>query len=171
MNLKKIIMPFLICIAVFYNCKDEAEKNKNLTKSEMNTDNILLKEWTGEYQGVPAFDKMNVENIKEAVEVGMDENLEEILVIANNTETPNFENTIEAMERSGKTLNRVFSYYGILSSNKSSPEFRKIQSELAPKLSEFNSKITQNEKLFIRIKAVYDASKKTALRTAATASS
>jgi peptidyl-dipeptidase Dcp len=62
------------------------------------------------------------------------------------------------MESAGKTLDRVFTYYGILSSNMSSPEFREIQAELAPKLSEFRSKISQNEKLFQRIKAVYEAS-------------
>ena len=58
------------------------------------------------------------------------------------------------MERSGKELDRVFTYYGILSSNMSSPEFRKVRGELAPKLSEYRSKISQNEKLFKRIKAV-----------------
>ena len=74
-----------------------------------------------------------------------------------------FKNTIEEMERSGKELDRGFSYYGILSSNRSTPEFRAIQTELAPLLSEFRSKITQNEKLFKRIKAVYDASLKNPL--------
>ena len=60
------------------------------------------------------------------------------------------------MERSGAYLDRVFSYYGILSSNISSPEFREVQAVLAPKLSEFSSKISQNEALFKRIKTVYD---------------
>ena len=62
-----------------------------------------------------------------------------------------------------KTLDRVYTYYGILSSNISSPEFRDIQTELAPKFSDFRSKISQNEKLFQRIKAVYEASQKTPL--------
>lgn len=105
---------------------------------------------------VPAFDKMEVADIQSAVEFGMEENLKEIEAIANNKEAPTFENTIEAMERSGAYLDRVFSYYGILSSNMSSPEFREVQSVLAPKLSEFSSKINQNEALFKRIKTVYD---------------
>jgi len=116
----------------------------------------LLQEWTGPYGGVPAFDKMEVADIQSAVEYGMEENLKEIEAIANNEAAPTFENTIEAMERSGAYLDRVFSYYGIFSSNMSSPEFREVQAVLAPKLSEFSSKINQNEALFKRIKTVYD---------------
>ena len=76
--------------------------------------------------------------------------------IANNGSR--FKNTIEEMERSGKLLDDVYSYYGILSSNMSSPEFRIIQGDLAPKLSEYSSKISQNEKLFKRISSIYDNS-------------
>ena len=130
-----------------------------------NSDNVLLQEWTGPYGGVPAFDKMNVKDVQAAVEQGMKENLEEIDAIANSKEPATFENTIEAMERSGAALDRVFSYYGILSSNMSSPEFRKVQSILAPKLSGFSSKISQNEKLFKRVKRVYDAAQQTPLET------
>ena len=126
------------------------------TNSTTGQDNILLQEWTGPYGGVPAFDKMEVADIQSAVEYGMEENLKEIEAIANNEAAPTFENTIEAMERSGASLDRVFSYYGILSSNMSSPEFREVQAVLAPKLSEFSSKINQNEALFKRIKTVYD---------------
>lgn len=126
-------------------------------------DNVLLKEWTGPYGGVPAFDKMKVEDIKEAILKGIEINLEEIEAIANNPEPATFENTIEEMERAGAELNRAFTYYGIFSGNMSSPEFRDIQGELVPQISEFSSKITQNEKLFQRIKAVYDASQKTPL--------
>jgi peptidyl-dipeptidase Dcp len=129
-------------------------------KKDMKTthENPLLQEWKGPYGGVPAFDTMDVNDIQEAVEVGMKLNLAEIDAIANSTEVPTFENTIAAMERSGAELDRVFSYYGIMSSNMSSPEFREIQAKLAPKLSEFSSKINQNKALFDRIKSVYEAS-------------
>jgi peptidyl-dipeptidase Dcp len=129
-------------------------------KKDMKTthENPLLQEWKGPYGGVPAFDTMDVNDIQEAVEVGMKLNLAEIDAIANSTEAPTFENTIAAMERSGAELDRVFSYYGIMSSNMSSPEFREIQAKLAPKLSEFSSKINQNKALFDRIKSVYEAS-------------
>jgi len=147
----KIVLIYLFTFSIVLNCKN----NKSTT-------NVLLQEWTGPY-GVPAFDKMQVADIQSAVEQGMKENLEEIDAIANSTEAPTFENTIEAMERSGSTLDNVFTYYGILSSNMSSPEFREVQATLAPKLSEFSSKISQNQKLFERIKIVYENAQKTPL--------
>jgi peptidyl-dipeptidase Dcp len=153
-NTKQIKTLGLCALIAFTSCKDSEQKED----TAMAYDNVLLQEWTGPYEGVPAFDKMKVEDVKEAVEKGMELSLAEIENIANNSEAPTFENTIVAMESSGKVLDRVFTYYGILSSNESSPEFRDIETELAPKLSEFGSKITQNEKLFKRIKAVYDAS-------------
>ena len=127
-------------------------------KEEMSSHNILLQEWQGPYGGVPAFDKMDIKDIQAAVEKGMELNLAEIEAITNSSEAPTFENTIEEMERSGADLGRVFAYYGIMSSNVSSPEFREIQSNLAPKLSIFSSTISQNKALFNRIKTVYNAS-------------
>jgi len=131
---------------------------KNENAENMNTDNVLLQEWTGPYGGVPAFDKMNLTDLKSALEFGMKKNLEDIHAITNNSEAPTFENTIASMEKAGKELNRVFKYYGIWSANLSSEEFRKIQGEMAPILSDFNSKISQNKELFNRIKKVYDNS-------------
>jgi len=145
----KIVLIYLCIFSIVLSCKN----NKSAS-------NVLLQEWTGPYGGVPAFDKMQVADIQSAVEQGMKENLEEIDAIANSTEAPTFENTIEAIERSGSTLDNVFTYYGILSSNMSSPEFREVQATLAPKLSEFSSKISQNQKLFERIKTVYENAQK-----------
>ena len=131
-----------------------------------NNSNPMMNQWSDksvEFGGVPAFDKMNPEQVKEAMLKGMELSLKDYNTIANNLEEPSFENTIEEMERSGKLLDDVYSYYGILSSNMSSPEFRKIQGELAPKLSEYSSLISQNEKLFKRISSVYEASLTTPL--------
>ncbi|HAQ69973.1 MAG TPA: peptidase M3 [Flavobacteriales bacterium] len=153
----KLLSQLLAGMVVLSSCAQKETKEKPMV------DNVLLKEWTGPYGGVPAFDKMKVEDIKEAILKGIEINLEEIEAIANNPEPATFENTIEEMERAGAELNRAFTYYGIFSGNMSSPEFRDIQGELVPQISEFSSKITQNEKLFQRIKAVYDASQKTPL--------
>ena len=120
-------------------------------------DNVLLQDYKGPYGGVPAFDKMDLSDLKPAMEAAMAEHLAEIDAIANNPEAPTFENTIVAMERAGSAISNVYTYYGIWSSNKSSPEFREIQRELSPKLSDYRSKINQNEKLFNRIKAVYES--------------
>ena len=159
---KSIKVAVLGSIILFASCKEDVKKDE-ISMS----DNILIQEWTGPFEGLPAFDKMNVTDVKAAMEEAMALNLKEIDVIANNKDKPTFENTIVAMESAGKALDRVFTYYGIMSSNASTPEFRDIQTELAPKLSDFRSKISQNEKLFQRIKAVYDASQKTPLESQA----
>ncbi len=119
--------------------------------------NVFLAKWEGPRGGFPAFDRMDLAQLKPALEAGMAMSLAEVDAIVNNEDAPTFENTILALEDSGRALGDVFAYYGILSNNKSSPEFRAIQQEMAPKLAEFNSKVTQNEKLFSRIKAVYES--------------
>lgn len=121
--------------------------------------NPMLKPWEGAYQGIPAFDRVKVADVKPAMLKAMELSLEEMEAIASNSEPPTFENTIEEMERSGAPLDRAFAYYGVFSSNLSSPEFREVQSELAPLFSEFQSKITQNEALFQRVKTIYKNSK------------
>ncbi|TPH15020.1 M3 family metallopeptidase [Litorilituus lipolyticus] len=118
---------------------------------------LLLAEWQGPFQGVPAFDKVTIDGIIPAMEHAMAINLAEIDVIANNPAAPTFENTIVEMEKTGAELNRLYAYYGIWRANKSTPEFRKLQAELAPKMSAFFSKISQNDKLFQRIAAVYNS--------------
>mgnify|MGYP001158503874 FL=1 len=138
---------FASLILMIFSCTLELDQNK------------LLKAWTGPYMGTPAFNKMRVKDVKPAMLKAMQLNLQEIDAITENPEKPSFENTIEAMERSGKVLDRAFAYYGIFGSNMSSPAFREVQTELAPLFSEFQSKIIQNEKLFQRIKSVYEATK------------
>lgn len=120
-------------------------------------ENVLLQDFSGPYGGVPQFEDMQLSDLKPALEVAMAANMAEIEAIANNAEAPTFANTIVELEKAGSQLNRVFSYWGIWSSNKSSPEFREIQREMAPQLSAFFSKITQNEALFERVKAVYES--------------
>ena len=126
----------------------------------------LLSAYDGPYQGVPHFDEMDLAGLKPAMEAGMAKQLAEVDAIANNEDAPTFGNTIVALEKAGDDLNRVFTYWGIWSANMSSPEFREIQQEMAPKLSEFFTTITQNENLFERVKAVYESPEKDALTPA-----
>ncbi|MCV9387868.1 M3 family metallopeptidase [Reichenbachiella ulvae] len=146
---KQLFFILMTLLAVF-GCKQE--------KEETSIDNLLLEEWTGPYGGVPAFDKMKVEDVKPAMLRGMGLELADVEAIASNPEAPNFENTIAELERAGAELDRAYEYYGIFSSNMSTPEFREVRKELAPIISEFRSKITQNDALFQRIKEVYEAS-------------
>jgi peptidyl-dipeptidase Dcp len=118
--------------------------------------NKLLEAWTGPYGGVPAFDQMDIADIVPAMETAMARSLAELEVIASQSEPPTFENTILAMERSGDELRRVYAYWGVWSSNLSSPEFRIIQQEMAPRLADYQSSIRQNEALFARVRSVYE---------------
>jgi peptidyl-dipeptidase Dcp len=119
--------------------------------------NPLLAQWTGPYGGVPPFDRVRVEDIRPALEAAMAENLAEVGRIAANPAAPTFANTIAELERAGSSLDRVSTIYGIWSSNLNTPEFQKVESEMAPRLAAFEDQITQNEALFRRIQAVYDA--------------
>jgi len=145
-------------------CTDQSSDTADPMRDETTQDNLLIAEWTGPFSGVPAFDRMDLEALKPALEGGMAMNLEEIDLIAANPEAPTFENTILAIERAGRDLQRVLAYWGVWSSNLSTPEFREIQQEMAPRLSEFRSRITQNKALFARIKAVYEGEQMQSLR-------
>lgn len=119
-------------------------------------DNILLKKWTGPYDGVPPWDHVKVEQFPAAFQFGIDEMLREIDAIANNEEYPSFENTIEAMEKTGQRLDYVQSIFGVYTSNLSSPQVQAINKEWSPKLSAAYDKINLNGKLFDRISKVYE---------------
>ena len=125
--------------------------------------NPLLAEWTGPYSGVPAFDKMDLKDVPEAFDLAIAENLADYEKIANNPAPATFENTVVAMEKAGEKLGRAFTYFGIWGSNLSSPDVRKLQMEYSPKFSEMSSQISQNKKLFERVKTVYEASLKNPL--------
>jgi peptidyl-dipeptidase Dcp len=138
-----------------------SESSKPMTGDVATTEtadpaNALLAPWTGPYGGVPAFDKMDLAQLKPALERAMADHLAEIGAIANNPEPATFENTVVAMEGAGQSLGRVFTYYGIWTSNLSTPEVRAVEQEMAPVLAGHFSKVRQNDKLFARIKAVYE---------------
>ena len=130
---------------------------------KIGVNNPLLKEWTGPYGGLPAFDQIDIADVEDAMVTGMELSLAEIESIANNPDVPNFENTIVEMERSGEELDRAFRYYGILRSNISTPEFREIDVALAPQFADYSAKITQNQRLFSRVKTIYERSQETPL--------
>ncbi len=122
--------------------------------------NPLLDKWTGPHGGIPPFDKVKVSDFKPALEAAMAENLREVEEIANQAAAPTFENTIVALEKSGQTLARVSTIYYLWAANMSSDEYGKVEAEMDPRLAGHADKITQNEKLFKRIEAVYNAESK-----------
>lgn len=123
--------------------------------SQSGRQNPLLQKWTGPYGGVPSFDEYKVSDFKPAIEFAIEENLHELDTIANNIKVPSFDNTIVALELSGKTIKRIHEIYEIYSSNIFTPEFGIVETEMSPKLSELNDKMYQNKKLFSRIETIY----------------
>ena len=130
------------------------------TAPEAKLQSPLLAPWSGPYGGVPPFEKVKVEDFQPALETAMAEALAEVDKLASDPAPPTFENTIVGLERSGRALDRVSNIFGIYSSTLSTPEFQKVEEAMAPRLAAFSDQITQNEKLFKRIAAVYDAREK-----------
>jgi peptidyl-dipeptidase Dcp len=127
------------------------------------TENPLLAKWEGPFGGVPPFDRVQIALFKPALEAAMAEQLAETDRIAKNPAAPDFENTIAALERTGHSLDRVGTLYGIWAGTMSSPEFQVVEREMAPRLAAFNDQITQNEALFKRIDTVYNSPAKSRL--------
>ena len=104
----------------------------------------------------PQFDKIGNEHYGPAFEEGMRQRAAEIAAIANNPRPATFDNTIVAMERSGQLLGRVGSVFGNLSGANTNDAMQALDRELAPKLSAHSDAIRLNEKLYARIKSLYD---------------
>jgi len=119
--------------------------------------NALLAPWSGPYGGVPPFDQASPALLAPALEAGMAEHLVELERIANNPAPATFANTIAAMERSGRALDRAATVYYIFGSTLSDDAVQQVERDIEPKMAAFRDSITQNEKLFRRIAAVYDA--------------
>jgi peptidyl-dipeptidase Dcp len=117
--------------------------------------NPLLEKSNTKYTSSP-FEGIKEEHYLPAFQELVKTSEKEINEITNNPEAPTFENTIEAMAFSGEQLDRVSNIFFNLNSAETNDEIQKIAQEVSPLLTEFSSKISQNEKLFERIKSVYD---------------
>ena len=106
--------------------------------------------------GTSPFDAIKVEHYMPAFDEGIKQGLAEIDAIANNPAAPTFANTIEAYEKAGKLLSVVASCFYNLTSAETNDSLAALELELSPKLSEYSSTILLNEKLFERIKTVYE---------------
>ena len=120
------------------------------------SDNPLLAPWDGPFGGVPPFGKFKVADIKTAMEEGIAQELADVDRIADDSQPPDFANTIVAMERAGQPLNRANAVFGIYTSTMNDEEMQKIQSDISPELAALQDKIVQNPKLFARVAAVYE---------------
>jgi peptidyl-dipeptidase Dcp len=118
------------------------------------SDNPLMQESALPYH-YPAFDKIKDEHFIPAMEAGMREQLKEIAPIANNSEKPTFENTIVALEKTGRLLDRANRTFSNLNACDTNPARQKIDKETAPKLAAHRDAIFLNAKLFARVRELY----------------
>lgn len=119
------------------------------------TGNPFLSEYTTPFQ-VPPFDQIKMEHYKPAFLQGMEEQQKEIDAIVNNSEPATFQNTIVALDQSGALLRKVRTVFSGLKSANTNDEMDALSRELSPLQSKHSDDIKLNEKLFARIKAVYE---------------
>ncbi|WKZ66841.1 MAG: M3 family metallopeptidase [Flavobacteriales bacterium] len=138
-------------IALLASCTPTAEPER----TDMLANNPLLQRSTLPFQA-PHFDRIRDEHFRPAIEEGMKRHLAEIEAIANDPAAPTFENTIVALEKAGQDLNRATAVFYNLTGSATNDTLQAVKAELAPKLAAHSDAITLNEKLFVRIKALYD---------------
>lgn len=117
--------------------------------------NPLLVEQNTPY-GVPAFDKIRLEHYKPAFEEGIRQYKAEIEAIENDTTVPSFENTIAALDQAGMLLHRVEGVFFNLLETDGNDEMNALAEEVTPLITECGDNILLSEKLFARVKSVYE---------------
>ena len=142
-SMKKLIMILVLPVFLFSACKQKESSNP------------LLGEYNTPYN-VPPFDKIDTSHYIPAIKMGIEEQQKEIDAIVNNVESPTFENTILAYDQSGKLLNRVRSAFSIVNGANTNPTLQEINRKIAPLTTKHRDNISLNEKLFQRIKTVYE---------------
>src|SRR6184192_4447834 len=139
-----------------------AQNSSAQNSSPMPADNPFLVESALPYH-LPPFDRIKDEHFVPATETGMQEQLKEVDVIAANAEKATFDNTVVALERTGRLLDRVQRTFSNLNAADTNPARQKIDTELAPKLSTHRDAILLNSKLFARIQELYSNREKLGL--------
>ena len=119
------------------------------------SENPFFAEYKTPFQ-VPPFDIIKPEHFIPAYEAGMMEHKEEVEALINNPDPPDFENTIAALDRSGRLLTNVSRVFGGLSGANTNDELKAIQKEMSPRLAAHRDEINLNKKLFERVKSVFE---------------
>ena len=146
MKRKLLTMAAAVCTVAAFNTSCTVDST---------TDNPFLAEYTTPFE-IPPFEQISNEHYLPALKAGIDEQNKEIDAIVNNSEEPTFENTILALDNSGQTLNKVAYVFYALTESLSSPELQQVDEEFTPLLTKHSDEISMNDKLFERIKKVYD---------------
>lgn len=119
------------------------------------TSNPFFEKYTAPHETVP-FDRIKTEHYEPAIREGIRLQNAEIKAITGNPDAPTFANTVLAYEESGELLQHVNTVFGNLLSAETSDELQELAKEIMPLMSEHENNISLNEKLFERIKTVYE---------------
>ncbi len=119
--------------------------------------NPFFEEFKGTPHGTTPFDRITVSDYEPAIDRGITLGLEEVDKIVANPESPTFENTVVALARSGKDLDRVLNVFYPLLSSLSDDAMMELSMKITPRLSDYSTKISLNEGLWKRVKAVHDS--------------
>ncbi len=103
----------------------------------------------------PPFDQIQETDFLPALQAGLEEKRQEVLAIATSADAPTFQNTCEALEKSGQLLTRVSLVFNAMTSANTSPYLQQIDEEITPQLTALNDEIMLNRPLFSRIDQVY----------------
>lgn len=133
-----------------------AEPAASLPAAATPDTNPLLQPWTGPYQGVPPWDKLDPELFPDAFAKAMAEVRAEVQAVIDDPAEPTFENTHVPMQLAGETMERLLALWGVQTSNKSNDRVEDIDAEWSPKLTTFYTELFLDPKLFARYKTVYD---------------
>lgn len=134
--------------------------------TETNTEfHALLAEWTGPHGGVPPWDKVRPGLFKPAIDLASATMLDEVKAIANHSDSPTFNNTLLALEKAGRPLDRVTTLFSVMIGNMNSPTYQELSGVIRPMLSAVFDKVFFDEQLFARVAAVYEARERAALNS------
>ena len=125
------------------------------TSQKKEESNSILKESNAPF-GAPEFDKFKIEDYKEAFDRGFEEKRADIKAIIENSDAPTYANTIDALEMSGRTLDKVGAIFFNLNESENTPQMTEIEEYVVPKMTELSGYIFMNDTLFNRIRAIYD---------------
>lgn len=156
MTMKKPIIILFVSAFVLFSCTSQKKE------STVNMENPFFAAWTTTF-GVPPFDEIKVEHFVPAITEGINQNQAEIDAIVANTEEPNFENTILALDKSGQLLDKVQGVFGPLNSANTNDEMQAVAREISPMMTKHRDGISMNPELFKKVKAVYDKRKEAGL--------
>ena len=153
MKIRTLVLAIATLSLMMTSCKEKAVEV---------AENPLLMEWNTPF-GVPPFDQIEVAHYEPAFKTAMALHEEEIEAIVNCPDAPTFENTILALDNAGELFGKVANTFFLVAAADTNEEMQKVEAEISPKLSAHSDKIMMNEKLFARVKKVYEGRQKAGL--------